>query len=98
MDRSVNYCRIQMMPKLQNKYVKYLGFRPSDILQVFIIDRRKHPVSSIVSDEYIASQQSPALVAYNDGYFELRDWESLKSLFESNKVHDPAYAQLISFC
>ena len=82
----------------QSKYVKDLGSRPSDILQFFIIDREKHPISSIVSGEYIASQQSPALVAYNDRYFELRDWKSLKSLSESNKVHGPAYAQLMSFC
>ena len=65
--------------------------------QVFIIDRRQRPISSIVSADYIDFQQSPALVAYNDAYFEPQDWESLKSLFESNKVHDLAYAHLKTF-
>lgn len=62
--------------------------------QVFIIDNRQHLISSIVSADYIDFQQSPALIAYNDAYFEPQDWESLKNLFESNKVDDPACAYL----
>ncbi|KAF9445202.1 hypothetical protein P691DRAFT_676124 [Macrolepiota fuliginosa MF-IS2] len=56
--------------------------------QIFILDRRNHSISALVGPEYIQYQQSPALIAYNDAYFEGKDWQSLKSIFDSSKTDD----------
>lgn len=57
--------------------------------QIFVVDRRSHPINNLASHEYIAYQNSPALIAYNDAYFGQQDWGSLRRLFESSKAHDP---------
>ncbi|KXN83780.1 Sacsin [Leucoagaricus sp. SymC.cos] len=58
--------------------------------QIFVLDRRDHPISLLQSPEYISYQQAPALIAYNDAYFAKSDWDSLKSIFDSRKTNDPA--------
>jgi hypothetical protein len=58
--------------------------------QIFVLDRRSHPVVSL-NHANLASTQGPALLAYNDALFKEADWESLKHAFESSKSDDSSY-------
>ncbi|KAJ7578057.1 hypothetical protein C8J56DRAFT_869498 [Mycena floridula] len=55
--------------------------------QIFILDRRTHPNSSLV-DPSLCYSQGPALLAFNDTLFSDSDWDALRKINNSNKTQD----------
>lgn len=53
----------------------------------FIFDMRRHGTDTLLSDS-LHPFQGPALVAYNNGVFEEKDFESIRSLGASKKYTD----------
>ncbi|KIY71883.1 hypothetical protein CYLTODRAFT_368523 [Cylindrobasidium torrendii FP15055 ss-10] len=60
-------------------------------VQIFTLDRRQHPVESLL-DPYLRETQGPALLCENDSVFletpGKNDWDALKTIHGSNKVAD----------
>ncbi|KDR71813.1 hypothetical protein GALMADRAFT_253570 [Galerina marginata CBS 339.88] len=55
--------------------------------QVFVLDRRAHPATSLYHSR-LATTQGPALLAFNDAKFVESDWYALQNTYESSKVDD----------
>ena len=54
----------------------------------FLIDWRKHPTSSLFTEE-LANWQGPALIAYNNAKFSDQDFEHICELAGETKMKDP---------
>ncbi|KAF9035263.1 hypothetical protein BJ165DRAFT_1511055 [Panaeolus papilionaceus] len=55
--------------------------------QIFVLDRRRHDTEGLYH-ENLAAAQGPALLAFNDAYFEEEDWLALQNSYESSKTSD----------
>ncbi|TFY59674.1 hypothetical protein EVG20_g7692, partial [Dentipellis fragilis] len=54
--------------------------------QVLLLDRRNHPTHSLYNST-LADKQGPALLAYNDAQFSENDWEGIRTIYQSSKLH-----------
>ena len=61
----------------------------ADGIQKFVLDTSSHPNSPVLVDG-LSDYQGPALLAYNDALFSERDFQSLTSLGDSQKIQDKA--------
>ncbi|KXN83781.1 Sacsin [Leucoagaricus sp. SymC.cos] len=55
--------------------------------QTFVLDRRQHP-SDLIHHSHLASTQGPALLAFNDGVLQEKDWNALRNIHRSSKTRD----------
>ena len=61
----------------------------ADGIQKFVLDTSSHPDSPVLVDG-LSEYQGPALLAYNDALFSKKDFQSLTSLGDSQKIQDKA--------
>lgn len=56
-----------------------------------VLDLQHHPTEHIRKDySWRARLQGPAILFYDNGGFEERDWKSLQSFYKSEKKHSPS--------
>jgi hypothetical protein len=59
----------------------------SYFVQIFVLDHRSHSRDKLYHPG-LAETQGPALLAFNDGVLQMKDWEALSSMHDSSKAND----------
>jgi len=62
----------------------------SDFPQVFVLDERQHPTTSVI-DPVLVHTQGPALIAFNNQILAEKDWRALREIHSSSKGRDETY-------